>query len=163
MPTSPELRRQLLVLLNTGNAHMSFDEAVSGFPLDRINDRAPNVPYTPWQLLEHIRIDQRDILNYIQDDPYDELRFPDDLWPRRDLKAGEEEWNETIRRFKEDRHSLEAIVADESQDLESTVPTNDQHTILREIITTASHTHYHIGEFAILRQVMDTWGTGRTG
>lgn len=163
MPTSPELRRQLLILLNTGNAHMPFDEAVANFPMDRINDVAPNVPYTPWHLLEHIRIAQRDILNYIQDDPYDAPIFPDDYWPRRDLKAGEEEWNDTIRRYKEDLKSLETIVADESQDLESTVPTSNEHTILREIVTVASHTHYHLGEFAILRQVMGTWGVGHAG
>lgn len=158
MSTSPELRRQLLSLLDTGNAHMSFDEAVAGFPLDRINDRAPNVPYTPWQLLEHIRITQRDILNYLQDDPYDQPRWPEGYWPRRDLDAGEEEWNDTIRRYREDRASLEKIVADETQDLDATVPTNEEHSILREIITVASHTHYHLGEFAILRQVMGTWG-----
>lgn len=163
MPTSPELRKQLLVLLNTGNAHMSFDDAVADFPLDRINDHAPNVPYTPWHLLEHIRITQRDILNYIQDDPYDELIWPDQYWPRQDLKAGEEEWNDTIRRYKDDLASLEKIVADETQDLDATVPTSDEHTILREIITVASHTHHHLGEFAILRQVMGTWGPEHGG
>ncbi|HWV24850.1 MAG TPA: hypothetical protein VNZ58_11735, partial [Thermomicrobiales bacterium] len=86
----------------------------------------------------------------------------DDYWPRRDLMAAEPEWTDTIRRYKEDLHSLEKIVADESQDLEATVPTSEEHTILREIITVASHTHYHLGEFAILRQVMDTWGPGHS-
>lgn len=163
MSTSAELRHQLLVLLRSGNAHMSFDEAVADFPMDRINDRAPNVPYTPWHLLEHIRRAQRDILSYIQDDPYEELTFPDDFWPRPDLDAGEEEWNDTIRRYNADLKSLETIVADESQDLDATVPTSNEHTILREIITVASHTHYHLGEFAILRQVMGTWGPGHEG
>lgn len=163
MSTSDELRTQILTLLGNGNAHMSFDDAVKNFPLDRINDHAPNVPYTPWQLLEHIRLVQRDILDYVVSDPYDEKRFPDDFWPQPGLKAAEPEWNETIQRIRDDRDSLAKIVADESQDLEETVPTNEAHTILRQIITIASHTHYHLGEFAILRQVMGTWGPSHEG
>lgn len=158
MPTSAELRFQLLTLLGNGNAHMPFIDAVRDFPMDRINDHAPNVSYSPWHLLEHIRLVQRDILDYVQDDPYEEKIFPDDLWPKPNATADESTWNATIQSIRDDLKSLEKIVADESQDLESTVPTNERHTLLREIITVASHTHYHIGEFAILRQVMGTWG-----
>lgn len=158
MPTSAELRLQLRTLLGNGNAHMPFRDAVRDFPLDRINDHAPNVTYTPWHLLEHIRLVQSDILEYIQNDPYTDKVFPDDLWPAPDATADEAAWNTTIQGIQDDLRSLEKIVEDESQELEVSVPTNPRHTILREIITVAAHTHYHTGEFSILRQVMDTWG-----
>lgn len=158
MHTSTELRSQLRTLLGNGNAHMPFRDAVRDFPRERMNDRPPNVPYTPWQLLEHIRLVQRDILDYIQNDPYEEKAFPDDLWPAKDATADEAAWNATIDGILDDLQALEGVVCNEYRDLEETVPTNPRHTVLREIITVASHTHYHIGEFAILRQVMGTWG-----
>lgn len=156
-----EIRARLVELLGRGNSHMAFDDAVKDFPLDRINDTAPNVPYSPWYLLEHMRLTQRDILDYIEQVDYQKRTWPDDSWPRPGTTADENAWNETIRQFHEDLASLINIVSDESQNLEATVPSNDQHTILREIITVASHNHYHIGEFAILRQVMGTWGPAR--
>ena len=157
MPTTAELRLQLHTLLGNGNAHMPFRDVVRDFPLDRINDYPPNVPYTPWQLLEHIRRVQSDILEYVQNDPYTDKAFPDEFWPSPDATADEATWNATIQGIQDDLRSLEKIVGDESQDLEIAVPTNPRHTILREVITVAAHTHYHIGEFAILRQVMGTW------
>lgn len=151
------LRAQLLTLLDSGNAHMRVEDALEDFPLDRINDTPPNVPYSPWQLLEHMRRTQRDILDYIQKSDYTELSWPNDYWPAEDATADEGDWNTTVEEFRSDLNALRAIVADESQDLNATVPSNDEHTILREIITIASHNHYHLGEFAILRQVMGAW------
>lgn len=160
MPLTDEIRTRLLELLGRGNSHMAFDDAVRDFPMDRINETPPNVPYSPWYLLEHMRLTQRDILDYIEQEDYRERAWPDDSWPPPGTTADEAAWNETIRQFHEDLASLEALVSDKSRDLEGTVPSNDRHTILREIITVASHNHYHIGEFAILRQVMGTWPPG---
>lgn len=157
MPATAELRDRLLELLGRGNAHMAFDDAVKDFPMDRINDMAPNVPYSPWYLLEHMRLTQQDILEYIEQEDYRARAWPDGSWPPPGSIADEKAWHETIRQFHQSLTALEKIVADESRDLEATVPSNDQHTILREIVTVASHNHYHIGEFAILRQVMGTW------
>lgn len=156
-PTDP-LRTQLMTFLDSGNAHMGVEEALKDFPLDRINDTPPNVPYSPWQLLEHMRRTQRDILDYIQNADYKAGTWPDDYWPAKDATTGDAGWNATVEAFRSDLNTLRAIVADDSQDLNATVPTSDEHTILREIVTVASHNHYHIGEFAILRQVMGTWG-----
>lgn len=163
MMTNAGWRNHLLMLLGSGNVHMSFDDAVRDFPLDRINDFPPNVPYSPWHLLEHMRRDQRDILDDIEQSADPKRTLTDDVWPAPGETADKHAWNETIRQFREDLTSLENLLSDESTDPGATVPGNDQHTILRLVISVANHNHYHIGEFAILHQVMGTWpGTERT-
>ncbi len=130
METDTALREQLLHLLCGGNAHLSFDEAVAEFPPEAINQRPPNVPYTPW---------------------------PDDYWPAPDAKADTAAWQQTIAAFHADLKAVEDLVHDPQTDLAATIPHGDGQTILREILLVADHNAYHIGEFAILRQVMGTW------
>lgn len=156
---SPEavLRRELLELLRGRGARMPFADAVAAFPMDAINRRAPNVGYTPWHLLEHLRITQRDILDYIRNDDYHELSWPDDYWPDPDAQATADDWNRTVDAFATDLEALQAIVGDDSVDLTAPLPHAPQHTTLREIRTVGDHNAYHVGEFAILRQVMGTW------
>ena len=157
MPTPPELRAQLLTLLGNGHAHMGFDEAVKNFPPARINDRAPNVSYTPWHLLEHIRLVQRDSLDYMRDPDYTAPEWPAGFWPDEGATADEAAWNKTIESFRRDLAEYVAIVQDDSRDLSAPIPSNPQHTVLRSIMIIAAHNHYHTGEFAVLRQVMSTW------
>lgn len=152
------LRRQLLMLLGNGHAHMGFDEAVKDFPPDRINDRAPNVSYTPWHLLEHMRLVQRDSLDYMRDPAYTAPAWPASFWPDESATADEAAWNTTIENFRRDLAEYVAIVEDASIDLSTPIPSNPDHTLLRSIMIIAAHNHYHTGEFAVLRQVMDTWG-----
>ena len=151
------LREQLLALLDGVGAHMPFDEAVADFPDDAINLRPPNVSYSPWQLLEHIRITQADILDYIQNRDYVELDWPAGHWPAPDATATPEEFAETIERFHVDLAVLRELAANPATDLFATIPNSPGHTILREIRVVADHNAYHVGEFAVLRQVMGTW------
>jgi hypothetical protein len=159
MTSQSTVRDQIVALLRGGNAHMSFDEAVADFPLDAINTRPPHVPYTPWHLLEHVRIAQRDILDFVTADHYRELRWPEDYWPSQDATADEQTWQETIRRFREDLAAVIALAENPAQDLAAPVKhaTNSGQTLTRELLVVADHNAYHIGEFAILRQVMGTW------
>ena len=159
METDTALREQLLHLLRGGNAHMTFDEAVANFPMDAINWRPPNVPYTPWHLLEHLRRAQWDILDFIRNPNYREMQWPDDYWPAPDAQADTAAWEQTIATFHADLNAIEDLVNDPQTDLSATVPHGDGQTILREILLVADHNAYHIGEFAILRQVMGTWGS----
>jgi hypothetical protein len=152
------VRNQLLALLRRGNAHMSFDEAVADFPPDRINHRPPNVPYTPWHLLEHIRITQWDILEFMRDPDYVSPEWPTGYWPDPDQKADASQWAATIERYRADVEALQEIVTDPATDLYAAMPQGEKYNILREILTVADHTSYHVGEFAILRQVTMTWG-----
>jgi uncharacterized damage-inducible protein DinB len=157
MAADDALRAQLLGLLRGGQAHMTFDQAVGDFPMEQINARPPNVPYTPWHLLEHLRLAQRDILDFIRDPSYEEPRWPDEYWPAQDAKADEPAWRKTIAAFREDLAALEALATDPRADLFAPLPNGDGQTLLRELLLVADHNAYHIGEFAILRQVMGTW------
>src|SRR3712207_810906 len=125
------LREQLLKLLQGGQAHMTFDQAVVDFPLEHINRRAPHVPYSPWHLLEHLRITQRDILDFLRDQQYREPSWPDEYWPPRDQDADTDGWAGTIRAFQADLQALEALVGDATTDLYATVPHGQGQTILR--------------------------------
>jgi hypothetical protein len=157
MDNDQVVRSQLLSLLRRGNAHMGFDQAVADFPIERINQEPPNVPYTPWHLLEHIRIAQWDILEFIRNPNHVSPDWPEGYWPPREQEANREQWNRTIQGFRDDLEALQAIIADPATDLYATMPQGEKYNILREILTVADHTAYHIGEFGILRQVMGTW------
>jgi hypothetical protein len=159
--TEAALRKQLLRLLAGEDAHMTFEEAVADFPDEAVNRRPPNVSYTPWHLLEHIRLTQLDILDYVTNPGYVEPSWPDDYWPDPDATATPGEFAATIRQYLADRQMLADLVADPGRDLFAVIPSSRGHTFLREIRIVADHTAYHVGEFAILRQVMGTWPADR--
>ncbi|MFI5272573.1 MAG: DinB family protein [Ktedonobacterales bacterium] len=161
MSTGDVTRDELLFLLTTGNAHMSFAEAVDEFPMEQINTVFPNGSYTPWHLLEHMRLTQHDILDFIRNPSYHELRWPQDYWPPQSQQAMAEDWQRTIASFEEDRAALQAIATDSATDLHATIPHGSGQTVLRELLVVADHNAYHTGEFAIMRQVMGTWGERR--
>lgn len=156
------LREHVLSLLRSENAHMSFDEAVADFPPEHMNSRVPNGSYTPWHILEHLRLAQRDILDFMIDPNYSEPKWPDDYWPPRDATASPKEWEQTIAGFRADLAELERLVQNEGFALEQTVPWGNGQTHLREFLVVADHNAYHVGEFGVLRQVMQTWPAGHT-
>lgn len=151
------LRDHLLSFLKGGNAHMTLEEAVKDYPLSKINAVFPNGEYSSWHLLEHIRRTQNDILNFIINPKYKELEWPKDYWPERDEKATQKDWDKTITSFRKDLKALEKIVANPKTDLFAKIKWGEGQTILREILLVADHSAYHIGEFAIMRQTMNTW------
>jgi DinB superfamily len=157
MSTDQILRQQLLALLRGGDAHMPFDEAVAAFPLTQINAYPPHVPYTPWQLLEHLRITQWDILEFIRNPAHVSPPWPEGYWPAREARTDTQGWARTIATFQADLRALQELVADPATDLTAPLAHAPEYTILREILVVADHNAYHIGEFAILRQVMETW------
>jgi hypothetical protein len=163
METDALVREQVLWLLRGGNAHMPFEDAVADFPPPaRINDVFPNGTYTPWHLLEHLRISQWDILDFIRNPNYQEMEWPKDYWPAPDSQATESDWQRTIAQFQDDMRQLQQMVADPRTDLHTPIPHGTGQTILREMLLVADHNAYHIGEFAIMRQVMGTWGPGHS-
>jgi hypothetical protein len=161
MATSDILREELLALIDGYGAHQPFDAAVADFPDDAINRLPPNVPYTPWHLLEHIRITQRDILDYIRSRAYIAPNWPDAYWPASSATATLEQFALTLEGFRSDRAALRELVADPATDLLAMIPNTPGHTVLREVRIVGDHNAYHLGEFAILRQVMGTWPPGR--
>jgi hypothetical protein len=138
---------------------MDFEDAVADFPADQINTILPNGDYTFWHLLEHIRICQKDILEYTHSDEYQWPNFPDDLWPDKSAETDLAGWQRTIEQFYADRQKLAEIVNDPAVDLFAPLPNSGehQHNILREINIIANHNAYHTGELAIMRQVLGLW------
>jgi hypothetical protein len=163
MASNEQIRRQLVSLLTESNAHMTLEDAVADYPIDHINTVFPNGTYTAWHLLEHIRRTQRDILDFMTDPNYQEGVWPDDYWPARDAQATDAEWRQTIEAFRRDMQALVAIVNDAQTNLDAVIPHGTGQTIFREIVLVADHNAYHTGEFAIMRQVMGTWGKEHEG
>ena len=161
MANDDVLRGELLTLIDGRGAHMPFDSAVADFPIEAINRRPPNVPYTPWHIVEHLRRTQRDILDYVRDRAYLAPNWPEDYWPERFAETSVDGWQQTVDGFVADRKAIEAILLDGSTELSAPLPQTPGHTIVREVRLLINHNAYHIGEFAILRQVMGTWPPGR--
>jgi hypothetical protein len=160
MMMSPDqvLRTHLITLLQGKGAHLTFDDAVADFPMEHINTLPPNVPYTSWHLVEHLRIAQWDILEYIRNPQHVSPEWPAGYWPSPDTQAAAAAWDKTIQAFRDDLHALIELTQNPATDLYTPIPHGyGGHTILREILLVADHNAYHIGEFAILRQVMKTW------
>ncbi len=160
MNTDEALRQHVVNLLTVRQAHMTFDDAVKDFPLDRINVKPPNVPYTLWHLVEHLRITQWDILDYMRNPDYQYMDWPKDYWPAQDALTDAAGWQRSIDQFRADLQAVVALVRDPHIDLFAQIPHGEPgHTYLREALLVADHNAHHIGELGILRQVMDTWKT----
>jgi DinB superfamily len=163
MDRNHPLRQQLVELLRGGNAHMSFADAVADFPEDKINLQPPNVDYTFWHLVEHLRLAQADILAYLTRADYVALEWPADYWPPRDARATKQDWDDSVAAFERDLDAIVVIVVDEATDLFAAVPSCPDHTILREALIVADHNAYHVGEMGSLRQIVGARGPGHDG
>lgn len=155
MNAAKVIREQLLALLKAGNAHMSFSDAVSGFPLKEINRRLPNASYTVWHLLEHTRIAQWDILEFVRNPHHISPEFPAGYWPREDEMATASQWKKTIRGFLNDLKAVEKLVKDPRSDFFSPIPHAKDYNLFLEILTLADHNAYHVGELVTLRRVLN--------
>ncbi len=154
------LRNQLLHLLRGGNAHMTFDQAVADFPPEHFNTRPPNVSYSFWHLLEHIRIAQWDILEFVRRPEHASPRWPQGYWPHPDAQADQAAWDKTIHSFHADMQALQTMADNPEVNLTAPLAHAPDYTVLRELLLVADHNAYHIGEFAILRQIVGTWPPG---
>lgn len=151
-------REQLINALTIAQAHQTFESVIADFPPAHYNTRPPNTPYTFWHLLEHMRIAQADILDYVENPAYRQPKFPDDYWPAPAQVADERAWKRSIDGFLADRSALAGIVKDASRDLHAQIPHGQAgHSILRELLVVAGHNSYHIGEFGCLRGTMGLW------
>lgn len=151
------LRHELVQLLAGRQAHMTLDDAVADFPMEHINSFPPNVPYTFWHLVEHLRIAQADILEFIINPDYKAPAWPEGYWPAPDTRASEEEWQHSLSAFAGDQAQLAGLVQDPAVDVTAELPHAPGYTILREVNVVADHNAYHVGELGILRQVMELW------
>lgn len=148
MEKDKALREHLVELLDGESAHISLETVLRDFPVEKINDRVGDL-HTAWELLEHIRLAQWDILDFSTNSDYKEKVFPDDYWPKGD--GTPEEWNESVERTLSDLQAMRDLVADEETDLYARIPHGDGQTILREAMLVADHNAYHLGQLVMLR------------
>lgn len=152
------IRKQLVNMLTVVQASMSFEQAAKDFPEKHINTKPENVSYSFWHLIEHIRIAQWDILDYIRNPDYVAPEWPKGYWPEPSTTTDMAGWNRTIAQFNADLDALVAIINDPKTDLYAQIPHGAEgHNILREMIIIGEHNAYHTGELGILRGVMDLW------
>jgi hypothetical protein len=139
------LRDQLLSLLRGGNAHISFDDFVTGFPAENSGPRIEGLPYSAWQVLEHMRIAQWDILEFCRDGNHVSPKWPEGYWPRPSEAGDADLWQETVARFRGDLKEMCDLIASPAADLFATIPHGTGQTILREALLVADHNSYHLG------------------
>jgi len=154
---SDALRQQLLDLLRGGHAHADFDAAVANFPSQLRGKKPKGAPYTAWQLLEHLRIAQWDILEFSRNPKHVSPPWPDSYWPKTEAPPNAGAWNNSVRSFRADLKAMAKLVASQKNDLFARIPHGDGQTLLREALLLADHNAYHIGQLVLLRRLLGAW------
>lgn len=151
------VRKQLVALLTGSQAHQSFDDAIKNLPADLRGVKPDNLPYSIWQLVDHIRIAQEDILEFSRDPGYESPSWPDGYWPTEDAPADEAAWDNSIAQIRADRDAFVALLNDPERDLYEPFAHGDGQNLLREALLIADHTAYHVGEVILLRRLLNAW------
>src|SRR4051812_28061828 len=157
MTADPAVRDLLARSLGWSESHVSFDDAVRDLPLHLHGVRPVGLEHSPWELLEHIRIVQRDILNFSLTSRYSELEWPSDYWPKSPEPPDPEAWERSIAAVREDRDRLQDLVRDAQIDLTAVTPHGTDQTYLRELLLVLDHTAYHVGQLVIVRRLLHAW------
>ena len=151
------LREHLRKLLIGRQAHVRFEEALTGVPFQLQSARPEGAEHTPWQVLEHLRIAQWDILEFSRDPGHVSPRFPEGYWPQTATPPDEHAWGESYDRFKTDLLVMVDLVSDPDQDLTAPFSHGTGQTLLREALLIADHNAYHLGEMVLLRRMLGCW------
>jgi hypothetical protein len=155
MKADQSLREHLVAVLQGGHAHITFDKAVRGFPIDRAGIRPRGAPHSAWEQLEHIRLAQFDILRFSQSADYVSPPWPEGYWPKSPAPEKPAQWTASIRRYRKDLAEFEAMILDPAQNLHRKFPWGDGQTLLREALTLVDHTSYHLGQLMLVRQLVE--------
>jgi hypothetical protein len=151
------LRKHLLYLLTEGGAHATFEDAVKDVPAEARGKKADDAPHTLWELLEHIRIAQWDILQFSQDAKHKSPKFPKGYWPKTPAPPNAKAWDKSVKDFLADRAAMCKLIEKKSTDLFAEIPHGKGQTILREALLLADHNAYTVGEMVLTRRVLGVW------
>ena len=151
------LRKQVAAVLAWKDAHVDFETAVAGIPSKDRGVQPAGLPYSAWQLIEHLRIAQHDILDFCVNADYQEMKWPDDYWPASPLPPSDAAWDASIRQYRDDRAALERMALDTSLDLFARIPHGSGQTYLRELLLVADHGAYHVGQLVLVRRLLGNW------
>jgi DinB superfamily len=155
------LRKELIALLRGGQAHSTFDDVIKDLPSDHRGVVPSNLPYSAWQLLEHLRITQRDILNFSAPPTggYHAIKWPDDYWPKSPTPPSTHAWDQSIAAMRSDLEHFIVLIENPKSDLYKPFRWGDGQNLLREALLIADHTSYHLGELVVLRRLLNIWHT----
>ncbi len=151
------MREQLARALDWGEAHADFDKAVEGLAPALCGGRVPGLPHSAWEILEHLRIAQHDILDFARNPGYTERAWPAEYWPATPSPPTPEAWDESVAAFRRDRDALKQLATDASLDLTSRIPHGTGQTYLRQVLLVIDHNAYHVGEMVLLRRLLGAW------
>lgn len=150
-----ELREHLLELLEGKSAHIDLETALENFPVKFRNEKPENSPHTAWELLEHIRIAQSDILEFSRDTNHVSPDFPEGYWNK--SQASEEDWKNSVEQIFKDLQAMRDLIADEKTDLFAKIPGGTGQTIFREALLVADHNAYHLGQIMLIQLILEKW------
>lgn len=151
------LREHLVQLLEGGHAHATFDHATRGFPVERAGERPAGSPHSAWELLEHMRLAQNDILRFSQSAEHQSPEWPGGYWPESPAPDRPEQWTVSLRSFRDDLAEFLAMIRDPASDLYRPLPWGDGQTLLREALLIADHNAYHLGQLVLVRRLLGAW------
>ncbi|MEO8881464.1 MAG: DinB family protein [Gemmatimonadaceae bacterium] len=158
MPHTKALRDQLATFIDFGEAHATADDAMADLELELQGTRPKGVKHSPWELLEHIRLTQHDILDFCVNSQYETLEWPAEYWPKAAAPPDAAAWKTSVASFRADRDALRALATDASRtDLFSAIPHGDGQTYLRELLLAQDHLSYHTGQLILVRQMLGAW------
>jgi hypothetical protein len=157
MQQTAALRTELDLLLKGGGAHADFERAVADFPADLMGHKPDGAPHSAWELLEHLRIAQRDMLEFSRDPSHESPAWPEGYWPKTPTPPDEAAWQHSVASFRRDNEAMRKMVATPASDLFAVFPHGEGQTLLREALQVADHNAYHIGELIFLRRLLGVW------
>src|SRR5258708_2217334 len=151
------LRKHLLTLLKGGEAHLEFDAAVKDMPANLQGKRPKGSEHSPWEILEHLRIAQWDILEFTRDPKHVSPEFPGGYWPNTQTPPDENSWSKSAKAFRADLKAMADLVANEATDLLAPLPHGEGKTLLREVLQVAAHNAYHLGQPVVGPRLLGAW------
>ena len=151
------LRAQLSKYLDWREAHADFDAALADVPAGKRGIAPAGLPYSLWQIVEHLRITQRDILDFCINPKYQEMAWPDDYWPATVSPPSDDAWEASLAAYRRDREAMQALARDPHIDLLAQIPHGSGQTYLREILLVVDHAAYHIGQLVLVRRLLGIW------
>ena len=153
------LREHLLYTLKGAGAHVDFEAAIKDLSAGVRGRRPKGADHSPWELLEHLRIAQSDILEFARNDKHVSPEFPSGYWPGTEAPPDEEAWDKSVKAFRADLKALAGMVEDEAVDLFAPIPHGEGKTTLREVLLAADHNAYHLGQLVLVRRLLGAWRT----
>jgi DinB superfamily len=151
------LRKHIVDLLSGRGAHVHFDRAIEGLPVDAYGECPNGAEHSPWEIVEHMRIAQWDILEFCRNADHVSPDWPAGYWPENSAPLNESAWSESVAAFRADLEAMMELVRDPGSDLFTPVPHGDGQTLLREALLVADHNAYHLGEFVVIRRLLRSW------